>query len=86
MLFRSQLELLGAELAYTGRSLPSAHLPLKIFSGHFDRRLKLLELTFAALDVPLEVSELWLTHDRRMRGAITRDENCEGQGRKLPLL
>jgi len=65
--------LLGAPIAYTGRSMGEAHARIPIAAGHFDRRLVLLEETLEAHRVDRAVRERWLEHARSLRAQLTSD-------------
>lgn len=65
--------LLGADVPYTGRSMPRAHAKLPILGGHFDRRMQILRETLADHRVAPEVQELWLSHAAKLRQQITAD-------------
>ena len=65
--------LLGADLAYSGRSIPEAHRASPIMGGHFDRRMQLLREVLVAFDVPTAVQTAWLQHSEAMRHLVTRD-------------
>ncbi|MBK9072334.1 MAG: group 1 truncated hemoglobin [Myxococcales bacterium] len=65
--------LLGADLAYSGRSIPEAHRASPIMGGHFDRRMQLLREVLQAYAVPATVQAAWLGHSEAMRHLVTRD-------------
>jgi hemoglobin len=65
--------LLGGEVTYTGRPLPEAHARVTITTGHFDRRLVLLEETLEDHQVDPEVRRRWLDHARSLRDRLTSD-------------
>ncbi|MEZ4360863.1 MAG: group 1 truncated hemoglobin [Kofleriaceae bacterium] len=69
--------LLGADVAYTGRSMREAHAASPIFGGHFERRLELLRQTLVAHEVEEEVARAWLDHQRALRPQITADRGSE---------
>ena len=78
---------LGGPAGYSGRPIGAAHAKHPIREGHFARRLKLLEETLAACEVPADVAEGWLAHDRRLRESVVRgDCNTPGSARSLPTL
>lgn len=68
-------EHLGGGGTYEGRPLHAAHAPHRILGGHFDRRLRLLEQTLEDHQVPRNVIERWLSHNRGLRQQVTRDED-----------
>lgn len=68
---------LGAPTQYTGKPLREAHAPHRIMGGQFDRRLVILQRVLEELDVPADVRETWLEHNRRLRPVITRDSSGE---------
>lgn len=81
---------LGADVPYTGRGLPEAHGRHPILGGHFERRLQLLRETLRDHGVAEEAQQAWLSHNERMRAAITRHQgsDCEPTpegARRLPL-
>jgi len=62
---------LGADVVYTGRSMPDAHAGLPpILQGHFDRRHKLLGDVLRAHAVPAAARDAWLDYDRSFRRAV----------------
>lgn len=69
--------MLGADVRYTGRSMPEAHARLPITGGHFDRRTQLLRDTLAAHDVPDDVRAAWLGHVDALRAQLTADRGSE---------
>lgn len=66
-------EHLGAGTAYTGRTLKEAHRAHPIMGGQFNRRLKILEETLSAFQVPEHVKVHWLAHVESLRAQITAD-------------
>lgn len=84
---------LGADVVYTGRSLPEAHGKHPIMGGHFMRRMKILEETLHDHGAPEDVVRHWLAHTERLRPAITsqRGSACDHEApnakepRRLPL-
>jgi len=68
-------EHLGGSGRYSGRPLHAAHAAHRILGGHFDRRLRLLEQTLEDHQVPSDVRERWLAHNRSLRAQVTRDED-----------
>jgi hemoglobin len=65
------LRAFGAVPTYSGRPPAQAHLDLApILSGHFDRRLKLLEETLRFHGLPDEAIEVWLGFENAFRQAI----------------
>jgi len=65
--------LLGAPIGYSGRSMTEAHAAVRITTGHFDRRLVLLEETLEAHHVDRDVRARWLEHARALRDHLTAD-------------
>ena len=65
--------LLGAPIAYSGRSMSDAHARVPITGGHFDRRLVILEETLRDHQVDAEVQRRWLEHARALRAQLTSD-------------
>ena len=67
------LRALGAAPSYSGRPPAQAHLSLApILSGHFDRRLKILEETLRAHGLPDSAIEVWLGFENAFREAIVQ--------------
>jgi hemoglobin len=64
---------LGADVAYTGKTLPEAHRPHRIMGGQFNRRLQILRETLEELEVPARVREHWIRHTEALREQITGD-------------
>ena len=64
---------LGADVRYTGRSMPVAHASSPIMGGHFDRRLTILRETLADHQVDAEVCASWIDHQLRLRHQVTTD-------------
>lgn len=75
---RHELELasthLGGPAGYSGRTLPEAHRAHPIATGHFQRRLKILEEVLAAAGAPAWAREQWLRHDRAQQAAVVQGE------------
>lgn len=67
---------LGGPAQYEGRPLPAAHRPHPINSGHFHRRIWLLENTLRDHDVPDDVVTHWLDHNRRLERSIVSAGDC----------
>jgi hemoglobin len=70
-------QLLGADVAYTGRPMRVAHAKSPIFGGHFERRLQLLRETLRDHAVDPEVEQVWLDHTIALRPQITSDQGSE---------
>jgi len=70
--------LLGGPIGYSGRSMADAHAKVPITSGHFDRRLVILEETLEDHAVDPEVRRRWLDHAHGLREHLIgdRDEAC----------
>jgi hemoglobin len=64
---------LGANIKYQGRPIDAAHAPHPIMGGQFMRRLKILEETLVAHDVPERVRQHWIAHTESLRRLVTRD-------------
>jgi truncated hemoglobin YjbI len=65
------LRAMGAAPSYSGRPPAQAHLSMPpILSGHFDRRLKLLEETLRAHGLPEDAIQAWLGFENTFREAI----------------
>ncbi len=69
--------MLGADVRYTGKSMPEAHRRVPITGGHFDRRVQILRDAIAAHAVPAEVALAWLAHTAALRAQITSDRGSE---------
>jgi len=66
------LRAMGATPSYSGRPPAQAHLAMPpILSGHFDRRLKLLEETLRAHGLPEDAIQTWLGFENTFREVIT---------------
>ena len=70
-------KMLGANVAYTGRPMRTAHAAHTIFGGHFERRVQILRETMADHDVDPEVRQVWIDHTLALRDQITRDKGSE---------
>ena len=65
------LRAMGVTPSYSGRPPAQAHLTMPpILSGHFDRRLKLLEETLRAHGLPEDAIQTWLGFENTFREAI----------------
>jgi hemoglobin len=64
---------LGADVPYTGRTLPDAHGAHPIMGGQFNRRLQILKETLKEMNVPEHVAEHWVRHTEQLRSQVTRD-------------
>ena len=64
-------KLLGADVAYTGRSLPEAHAAHTIFGGQFLRRLQILKDAMEAQGIDPAVRESLVEHTLALRPQIT---------------
>lgn len=51
---------------YKGRSMKEVHGKLNIFTGHFNRRIKILEEELAKSELPQETVQKWLEHSRSL--------------------
>lgn len=69
--------LLGADVAYTGRPMRVAHAKSPIFGGHFERRLQILRETLRDHDVDPDVQRVWIEHTLALRPQITSDKGSE---------
>lgn len=74
--FEHAARVLGADIQYTGRPIPSLHRPLRINGGQFRRRVALLRQEIDRAGVPEVVKELWLAEQRKMERAITDGTDC----------
>lgn len=69
--------MLGADVRYSGKSMPDAHARVPITGGHFDRRTQILRETLAAHAVPQDIQDAWLGHVEALRAQITADRGSE---------
>ena len=69
--------MLGADIRYSGKSMPDAHARVPITGGHFDRRTQILRETLAAHAVAQDIQEAWLGHVEALRAQITADRGSE---------
>ncbi len=69
--------LLGADIAYTGKSMPKAHAHAPILGGHFARRLQILKETLIDHKVDSKVQDKWIAHTIALRSVVTADEMTE---------
>lgn len=69
--------MLGADVRYTGKTMPDAHRRVPITGGHFDRRTQLLRETLAAHAVDPEVAAAWLGHVEALRPQLTADQGSD---------
>lgn len=61
---------LGGEARYTGQPIREIHAPLKIFGGHFDRRLQILKNTLRDHQVDPAIAEAWIDHQLALRDQV----------------
>jgi truncated hemoglobin YjbI len=67
------LRAMGARASYSGKAPADAHTELPpILSGHFDRRLRILEETLTAHDVPKPEVESWVAFEEAFRDRIVK--------------
>ncbi len=69
--------MLGADVRYTGKSMPKAHARSPIMGGHFERRLQILRDVMEAHGVADPVREKWVAHTQALRGQVTGDKGSE---------
>lgn len=67
---------LGGESVYTGRSLASAHKPLKINHGQFRRRLAILRTTLTEAGVDQEIVERWVDSNQAEKAKVVINRDC----------
>jgi hemoglobin len=67
---------LGGPQAYHGRSLSAVHQPMRLNRGQFDRRLAILATVLREHQVPEDILERWIAHDRALLPAIATTEDC----------
>lgn len=67
------LRAMGAAKTYSGRAPARAHEKLPpILTGHFDRRLRLLEQTLRDHDLDEDEIQTWVSFENAFRGAIVK--------------
>jgi len=64
---------LGADVAYTGRTIGQAHARHRIMGGQFRRRLVILQQTLEEFGVPAAIVEHWVKHTLALEAQVTRD-------------
>lgn len=69
--------MLGADVRYTGRSMPAAHARVPILGGHFERRLQLLKNVLRDHAVDADVVAAWVEHTLALRSQVTGDAGSE---------
>ncbi|MDX2053823.1 MAG: group 1 truncated hemoglobin [Polyangiaceae bacterium] len=62
---------LGADIPYTGRTMPAAHAPHHIMGAHFMRRLQILKETLKELQVSPHIAQHWIDHTMKLLPQIT---------------
>lgn len=67
---------LGGPSVYTGKSLASAHKPLKINRGQFRRRLAILRTTLNESGVPAEIVARWVQDNQAEEHKIVINRDC----------
>lgn len=67
---------LGARVGYSGRPLNKAHGKHPINAGHFRRRIAFLGTILERHEVPQDIAERWLAHDRRLEALVTNGTDC----------
>jgi hemoglobin len=77
---------LGGEGGYEGRPLRMAHGKHRIFGGHFNRRLVILGEVLSEFEIPLDIRESWLDHDRALRPLVEATGESECKSDALPSL
>jgi len=55
---------------YEPRNLKQIHLPLKITSGHFDRRHQILKDVLEQFEVESDIKKMWLDLDLKFKAVI----------------
>ena len=71
--FEHAAEHLGAEIAYTGRPIDTAHRRHRIRGGQFMRRIQILRETLDEFGVPAPVKERWLERNLSLQSLVTDD-------------
>ena len=71
------LQLLGADVEYTGMTIPDAHASHPIMGGQFNRRTQILREVLADHDVPQAVRDHWIAHTESLRHQVTTDRRGE---------
>ena len=74
--FEHAARVLGSDIPYTGRNIPSLHRPLKINGGQFRRRLAILTQELERANVPDDIRAVWIEAQRRMEKQITDGTDC----------
>lgn len=67
---------LGGPSVYTGKSLESAHKPLKINRGQFRRRLAILRTTLIESGVAPEIVARWVRLNQAEEHKVVIDRDC----------
>jgi len=79
-ILRHEIELatahVGGPRRYTGRAMGAVHRPLRIHRGHFQRRIAVLRKVLTELDVPDDIVEAWIAHDRSLESVIAEPIDC----------
>ena len=70
MEYQLAAEQLGGPVSYSGRSMRSAHAPLPIMGGHFDRRRQILINTLRDCEVPATIQRVWIEHVDALRADV----------------
>lgn len=60
----------GPHRDYEPRNLKQIHLPLKITSGHFDRRHQILKDVLEQYEVESDIKKMWLDLDLKFKAVI----------------
>lgn len=76
--------MLGADVAYTGKPLPEAHLSSPILPGHFDRRHHVLRSVLEAQAMDPAAREAWLRLDQALRPVILKQGQVRIEALRQP--
>lgn len=68
---------LGGHITYTGRSIAQSHQKHPINKGHFHRRIWLLDMVLQEHDVPDDIRESWIQHNKQLESVVTDGTDCQ---------
>lgn len=67
------MQLLGADVEYTGRTIVDAHGSHRIMGGQFARRTQILRETMRDHGLPEPVQQAWIKHTEELRDQVTKN-------------
>ena len=67
---------LGGSVTYTGRPIGAVHRKHPINKGHFHRRLWILGEVLTECEVPEDIRNRWLDHNRQLETLVTDGTDC----------